>query len=105
MRKEFVIKRIDASSDGAPYVIVSLTSSKDLKEGNKNLSQFDPSKMMDPAKMGDMVKDLNKMLSGMGRMMSGGTSLKLDMHEYREMNLSVGDKVYLELTKDENTGV
>jgi hypothetical protein len=108
MRKEFVIKRIDASSDGAPYVIVSLTSSKDLKDGNNNPSQFDPSKIMDPAKMGDMVKDLNKMLSGAGGMMSGGgggTSLKLDMHEYKEMNLSVGDKVYLDLTKDENTGV
>jgi len=106
MRKEFVIKRIDASPDGSPYVIILLTSAKDLKEGNKNPSQFDPSKMMDPAKMGDMVKDLNKMLSGMGGMMpGGGTSLKLDMHEYKEMNLSVGDKVYLDLTKDENTGV
>ena len=108
MRKEFVIKRIDASPDGAPYVIISLTSSKDLQEGIKPQSQFDPSKMMDPAKMGDMVKDLNKMLSGMGGMIhggGGGTSLKLDMHEYKEMNLSVGDKVYLDLTKDENTGV
>ena len=107
MRKEFVVKRIDSSPDGAPYVIVSLTSSKDLQEGNKPQSQFDISKMMDPSKMGDMVKNLNKMLSGAGGMMSGssGTSLKLDMHEYREMNLSVGDKVYLELTKDENTGV
>ena len=107
MRKEFVIKRIDASPDGSPYVIVLLTSSKDLKEGTKNSSQFDPSKMMDPSKMGDMVKDLNKMLSGMGGMIAGGggTSLKLDMHEYKGMNLSVGDKVYLDLTKDENTGV
>ena len=107
MRKEFVIKRIDASPDGSPYVIVLLTSSKDLQEGTKNSSQFDPSKMMDPSKMGDMVKDLNKMLSGMGGMMAGGggTSLKLDMHEYKGMNLSVGDKVYLDLTKDENTGV
>ena len=106
MRKEFVIKRIDASPDGAPYVTVSLTSSKDLQEGNKPQSQFDPSKMMDPSKMGDMVKNLNKMLSGMGGIMSGGgTSLKLDMHEYKEMNLSVGDKVYLDLIKDENTGV
>ena len=52
-----------------------------------------------------MIKDLNKMLSGMGGMMPGGTSLKLDVHEYKEMNLSVGDKVYLNLTKDENTGV
>jgi hypothetical protein len=104
-----VIKRIDASADGAPYVIVSLTSSKDLKEGNKNQSQFDPTKMMDPAKMGDMMKDLNKMLSGVGGgMMSGGgvgTSLKLDMHEYKKMNIPVGDKVYLDLIKDENTGV
>ena len=82
MRKEFVIKRIDASPDGLPYVIVSLTSAKDFQEGNKPQSQFDPSKMMDPAKMRDMVKDLNKMLSGMGGIMSGGgTSLKLDMHE------------------------
>ena len=108
MRMEFVIKRIDASPDGKPYVIVSLTSSKDLQEGNKPQSKFDPSKMMDPAKMGDMVKDLNKMLSGAGGMMfggGGGTSLKIDMHEYKEMNLSVGDKVYLDLTKDENTGV
>ena len=106
MRKEFVIKRIDASPDGAPYVIVSLTSSKDFQDGNNPQSQFDPSKMMDPAKMGDMMKDLNKMLSGMGGMMpGGGTSLKLDMHEYKEMDLSVGDKVYLDLTKDENTGV
>ena len=107
MRKEFVVKRIDASPDGKPYVIISLTSSKDLKGGGKPQSQFDPSKMMDPAKMGDMVKDLNKMLSGMGGMMQGGggTSLKLDMHEYKEMNLSVGDKVFLDLTKDENTGV
>ncbi len=105
MRKEFVIKRIDASPDGAPYVIVSLTSTTDFQEGIKPQSQFDPSKMMDPAKMGDMVKDLNKMFSGMGGIMSGGTSLKLDIHEYKEMNLSVGDKVYLDLTKDENTGV
>ena len=103
MRKEFVVKRIDSSPDGAPYVIVLLTSSKDLKEENK--PRFDPSKMMDPSKMGDMVKDLNKMLSGMGGIMSRGTSLKLDMHEYKEMNLSVGDKVYLDLTKDENLGV
>jgi len=106
MRKEFVIKRIDASQDGTPHVIVLLTSSKDLKDGNKNSPSFDPSKMMDPTKMGDMVKDLNKMLSGVGGMMSGGgTSLKLDMHEYKEMNLSVGEKVYLDFTKDENTGV
>ena len=42
------------------------------------------------------------------RMIPGGggdTSLKINMHEYKEMNLSVGNKVYLDLTKDENTGI
>ena len=33
------------------------------------------------------------------------TSLKLDMLEYKEMGLAVGDKVYLEMTKAESSGV
>ena len=41
---------------------------------------------------------------GMG-MQSGVTQLKLEMHEYKEMGLSVGDKVYLELTKEESLGI
>ena len=36
---------------------------------NKNPPQFDPSKMMDPAKIRDRVKDLNKMLSDVSGMM------------------------------------
>ena len=34
-------------------------------------------------------------------MQSGVTQLKLEMHEYKEMGLSVGDKVFLELSKAE----
>ena len=47
------------------------------------------------------------MLSGMGGMgMQGGiTQLKLEMHEYKEMGLSVGDKVFLDITKAESLGV
>ena len=41
---------------------------------------------------------------GMG-MQSGVTQLKLEMHEYKEMGLSVGDKVFLELSKAETLGV
>ena len=36
---------------------------------------------------------------------TGITSIKLDMHEYKELNLSVGDKVYLELTRAESLGI
>ena len=52
----------------------------------------------------DMMKDLNKMMSGMG-IQSGITQLKLEMHEYKDMNIAIGDKVFLELSKGETLGV
>ena len=109
MKKEFVVKSIDAAPDGAPYVVVSLSSIKDLKEGTKNPQPaFGSPKVMGFSNMNDMMKDLNKMMSGMGGGMgvqSGVTQLKLEMHEYKEMGLSVGDKVFLELSKAETLGV
>ncbi|MBM3895796.1 MAG: hypothetical protein FJ359_05105 [Thaumarchaeota archaeon] len=104
MKKEYVVKSIDAAPDGKPYVLVSLMSAKELMDNSSPVSPFG-SKVMGFSNMNDMVKELNKMFTGMGGMPGGVTSIKLDMHEYKEMNLSVGDKVYLELTKAENTGV
>lgn len=108
MKKEFVVRSIDAAPDGAPYVIVSLSPVKDLKEGTQNPpSPFGSPKVMGFTNMNDMMKDLNKMLSGGGSMgmQSGVTQLKLEMHEYKDMGLAVGDKVFLELSKAETLGV
>ncbi len=110
MKKEFVVKSIDAAPDGAPYVIVSLASIKDLKEGTQNQQlPFGSPKVMGFTNMNDMMKDLNKMFSGgmgPGMGMQGNvTQLKLEMHEYKDMGLAVGDKVFLELTKAETLGV
>ena len=108
MKKEYVVKSIDAAPDGAPYVVISLSSIKDLKEGAQNpQSPFGTPKVMGFSNMNDMMKDLNKMMSGVGGMgmQSGITQLKLEMHEYKEMGLAVGDKVFLELTKEENLGI
>lgn len=108
MKKEYVVRSIDAAPDGAPYVVISLSSVRDLKEGSGSPpSPFGSPKVMGFTNMNDMMKDLNKMLSGMGGMgmQSGVTQLKLEMHEYKEMGLSVGDKVFLELTKAEALGV
>ena len=105
MKKEYVVKSIDAAPDGKPYVLVSLMSAKELTENVPPSSPFG-SKVMGFTNMNDMMKELNKMFSGGGGMMPGGiTTLKLDMHEYKEMNLSVGDKVFLELSKAETLGV
>jgi hypothetical protein len=106
MKKEYVVVRIDAAPDGAPYVIVSLSSAKDLKEGNQPLSSpFGPN-IMGFSSMDDMMKGLNKMFAGsLGGLPGGVTAIKIDMREYKELGLSVGDKVFLELTKAETLGV
>ena len=106
MRKEYVVMRIDAAPDGAPYVVVSLSLAKDMKEGNQPPSPFG-SNVMGFTNMDDMMKNLNKMMAGgMGGMGGpGNTSIKLEMHEYKELNLSVGDKVFLDLSKAETLGV
>lgn len=108
MRKEFIVRSIDAAPDNAPYVIVSLSSVRDFEEGT---SQPQPPlgspKVMGFTNMTDMMKDLNKMFSGMGGMgvPSGITQLKLEMHEYKALAISVGDRVNLELTKEDSLGV
>ena len=33
------------------------------------------------------------------------TSIKLDMHEYKELGISVGDKIFLDISKAESLGV
>ena len=107
MKKEYVVVRIDTSPDGSPSVIVSLSSKKDFKDNAQQplSSPFGPN-VAGFTNMEDMVKGLNKMLSGGPFGTPGGiTSLKMDIHEYKELGLSVGDKVFLELTKGESLGI
>ena len=92
--------------DAAPYVVVSLSSKKDVQDNNGPLSSpFGKSNVMGFSNMNDMAKELNKMMSGGMGMMGNTTSIKLDMIEYKKLSLSVGDKVYLDLTKAESSGV
>jgi len=106
MRKEYVVVRIDAAPDAAPYVVVSLSSKKDVQDNNGPLSSpFGKANVMGFSNMNDMAKELNKMMSGGMGMMGNTTSLKLDMIEYKKLGLSVGDKVHLDLTKAESSGV
>jgi hypothetical protein len=69
------------------------------------MSPFGAGGVMGFTNMDDMMKNLNKMLSGGMGQAGSTTSIKLDMHEYKELNLAVGDKVYLEMSKAEATGV
>jgi hypothetical protein len=106
MRKEYIVVRIEGSPEGSPYVIVSLSSSKDFKEQQSTPpSPFGAGGVMGFTNMDDMMKNLNKMLAGGMGQPGAITSIKLDMREYKELNLAVGDKVYLEMSKAESLGV
>ncbi len=105
MRKEYVVVRIDAAPDAAPYVVVSLSSKKDMQEKDGPLSSpFGKANVMGFSNMNDMAKELNKMMTG-GGMVGNTTTIKLDMLEYKNLGLSVGDKVFLDLSKAESSGV
>jgi len=105
MRKEYVVVRIDAAPDAAPYVVVSLSSKKDMQEKDGPLSSpFGKANVMGFSNMNDMAKELNKMMTG-GGVMGNTTTIKLDMLEYKNLGLSVGDKVFLDLSKAESSGV
>src|SRR6267378_358543 len=105
MKKENNVVRIDGAPDGAPYVVVYLSTQKDFKKQNKHMYPFG-SNVIGFSNIDDMVKGLNKMMSGGAFGQTGGiTSMKLDMREYKELGLSVGDKVFLEISKPESLGV
>ena len=67
MKKEYVVVRIDAPPEGAPYVIVSLSSVKDIKETSSDgplTSPFGKANVMGFTNMNDMAKELSKMMAG-----------------------------------------
>ena len=88
---------------GSPSVVVSLTSSKEIKEGIQTPQSQFGSKVMGFTNMNDMMKDINKMIAGGAN--QSLTSIRMDIPEYKKMNLAVGDKVFLEITKADSSGV
>jgi len=89
MKKEYVVVRIDAAPDASPYVIVSLSSKKDVQEKTgPSSSPFGKTNVMGFSNMNDMAKEINKMMSGGGvGKMGSTTSIKLDMIEYKKLGL------------------
>lgn len=105
VKKEYIITEISAAPDGGPYVLITLVEPRDLKGSPQ--TRPNPNVIMGFTSMEDLIKDLQRALSGLSRQMMGGTVtvIKLDMREYEESGLKVGDKIYLEITKTEKEGV
>ncbi|MFQ5941227.1 MAG: hypothetical protein ACE5KA_05985 [Nitrososphaerales archaeon] len=97
MRKEFVVVRIDAAPDGSPQVLVSLADPKDVR--GKGQAQFGgPGSMGSFGSMEDLMKNMNKIFAGQ-MMGSFTTTLKLNMKEYQDSGIKIGDKIFIDITK------
>ena len=90
--KEYVITNISASPDGSPHVFITL---KDPKEagGPQNPTTIPESDSMD-----DMLRNIGRVITAQ---MAGGfaTVIKLQISEYENMDIKVGDKVSLTMNK------
>jgi hypothetical protein len=92
MKKEFILSKIEMVHDGSPYV---------YPFGPKAMAFTSPE---------DLMKNLPKAMGNITGMMGGaglGDSLtfKLSMREYEDMGLKVGDRVSIEITKKQDSGI
>ena len=105
MRRDFVVARIEASQDGSPYVYVTFNDPKEYKPDNKpNMNSFGSN----VTSIEDLMKNMPKVITNIGFMGPGLTdspTIKLSMHEYQDMGIKVGDKVYIEIQKADSSGV
>ena len=104
MRRDFVVARIEASQDGSPYVYVTFNDPKEYKPDKPNMSPFGPN----VTSMEDFMKNMPKVITNIGFMGPGLTdspTIKFSMHEYQDMGIKVGDKVYIEIQKADTSGV
>lgn len=95
LKKEYVVTEIKASPEGSPYVFVSLKNPEEVGGPQKRSST--PS-VASFNSLNDMFKNLGSVLS---KQMMGGfaTVLKLSLNEYEELDIKVGDRVTLDLSK------
>ena len=94
LKKEYVITKISASTDGSPYVFVSLKGPKEIGGPQRtpvpSVASFQS--------MDEMVKNLSRVFS---KQMMGGfaTVIKLGLNEYEKLDIKVGDRISLEINK------
>ncbi|MFH1328223.1 MAG: hypothetical protein ABIH76_05200 [Candidatus Bathyarchaeota archaeon] len=100
MRKEYVITEIVAAPDGAPYVLVSLADPKEFMERQRS-TRNQQAAFTSPD---ELFKNIGQIFS---MQMMGGmkTVIKLGLREYDELEVKVGDKLHLDISKVDLIGV
>lgn len=100
LKKEYVVTEIKASPEGAPCVFISLKNPDEVsgpqrKSSTPTMATFNS--------IDDMFKNLGHVIS---KQMMGGfaTVLKLSLNEYDKLDIKVGDRVSIDVSKTPISG-
>lgn len=111
MKKDFVVAKIEAATDGSPYIYVTFKDPHEYyKSGEKQMNPFGANVMAFTSPE-DLMKNLPKAMSNITNMFGGGgafvdsPTFKVSMKEYDELKIKVGDKVVIEIQKFEHNDV
>ncbi len=111
MRKEYIVARIESPQEGSHYVYVTFSDEKEYKsQETKTQSQFGPG-VGTFNSIEDLMKNMPKIMANIPGIGGGGRgggqtespTVKLSMREYEDMNIKVGDKVYFDIHKYDNS--
>jgi len=110
MRKEYIVAKIQSSQEGSHYVYVTFTDDKEYRPEEKKMQgQFGPG-LGAFNSIEDLMKNMPKIMANMPGLAGGGggaqtesPTVKLSMREYEDMNIKVGDKVYFDIYKQDNS--
>ena len=112
MKKDFIVAKVEASTDGSPYIYVTFKDQNEhYKSGDNKSNPFGPNVMAFTSPE-DLMKNLPKAMSNITNMFGGGAgafsdspTFKVTMKEYDDLKIKVGDKVTIEVHKFEHNGV
>lgn len=114
MKKDFIVAKVEASTDGSPYIYVTFKDQNEYyKPGDKQTNPFGPNVMAFTSPE-DLMKNLPKAMANISKMMGSGGGpagmtdspvIRMSMNEYEDMGIKVGDKATIEITKLDNSGI
>ena len=92
LTKEYVVTNISAAPDGSPYIFVTLKDPRETS-GPQTQSMVPNSENLD-----EMLRNLGKIIT---LQMTGGftTVVKMRLSEYEDLDVKVGDKLSMAITK------
>ncbi len=109
MKKEFIVAKIEASTDGSPYIYVTFKDPNEYYKPDKQMNPFG-SNVMAFTSPEDLMKNLPKAMSNITNMFGGSAlgdspTFKISMKEYDALKVKVGDKVIIDIQKFEHDEV